>query len=888
MTHDPFVALSAPPPIWAVQSNGHSADPEPESIIPCNIEAERAVLGSILLDSEALFVAAKILKPGDFFREPHQWLYQIMLDLSEANKAIDFVTIIDALEKKKLLSEVGGPAFVTGLISTTASSMYAEHYAQIVYEDAVRRRMIAASGKIAELAYDRSVDLPALLSKADREVADLGKNDQGSAVSLGEAISSVVSRIDYMANNPGMLLGIPTGFSGLDRMLNGLQRSDFVIVAGRPGMGKSTFAINIGMNAAKRYNCQVAIFSLEMSTEQLTFKMLSSETGVDVNRLRRGDVNEDEWQVIMEASNLMAKTPLIIDDSPGMTMSYIRGKARQLMREQGLDLIVIDYLQLATDGSAADRSGNREQEVSRISRSLKALARELNIPVIALSQLSRSVESRSDKRPMLSDLRECVVGDTLLTDSSTGKQVKIKDAKPGMMILGMSGNQKILPYRVNDVWSTGVKKVYTLTTRTGRSVTASGNHPFLTADGWKRLDELQDSDVIATSTYAPIMQDMPERADLCRLLGYMAGNGSYQKHRCLAYCSSDQDSLEDLLGIVKNRFPAVAWRERERTEKYADGYFSSVFENGYGKPSGNPMINWFKEIMALGHKDSDKCVPDFVFEAGYTGAKEFVSGYLATDGCVKKHGVRWSIHFDTTSLQLARDVQSLLLRLNVVATIGNGAMNTKSTKPIYRLQVLQYAQNMLAFVNQVEVRGRKGRLLKQIPAELPTEIYGASAFGLPKFVSKIMEYTTKVAGLPTDQLWRDQGKSPNRMSCLRVAKATNNPVLDMWARSDLLWEPIRSIEYAGEEATYDINVECANFVANGIIAHNSGSLEQDADVVLFLYRDDYYNDGSEKPNIADVIIAKHRLGSTGSVSLFFRKEIGQFRDLEIERTELEY
>lgn len=887
MTHDPFT-LTAQPPAWAVQTNGYSADPEPASIIPCNIEAERAVLGSIMLDSETLFVVAKLLKAEDFFREQHQWLYQIMLDLSEADKPINFVTVVDALEKKKLLIEIGGPAFITDLIDHTVSSYDAEHYAQIVYEDSVRRKMIGASGNIAKLAYDRSVDIPTLLSKADRSVSDLGKRDQGNSKSLGESIASVVNRIDYMSNNPGMLLGIPTGFSGLDRMLNGLQRSDLIIVAGRPGMGKSTFAINIGMNAAKRYNCNVAIFSLEMSTEQLTFKLLSAETGVDVNRLRRGDVNEDEWQMIMEASNLMSKTPLILDDSPGMTMAYIRGKARQLMREQGVDLIIIDYLQLATDGGAIDRSGNREQEVSRISRSLKALARELNIPVIALSQLSRSVESRSDKRPMLSDLRECVVGDTLLTDSSTGKQVKIKDAKPGMMILGMSQNQKILPYRVNDVWATGVKKVYTLTTRTGRSITASGNHPFLTADGWKRLDELKDDDVIATSTAAPIMRDMSERADLCRLLGYMAGNGTYQKLRCIGYCSSDQESLEDLLGIVKDRFPNLVWRERERTAKYADGYFASLYENGYGKPGGNPMINWFKEIMAHGHRDSDKCVPDFVFEAGYTGAKEFISGYLATDGCVKKHGVRWSIHFDTTSLQLARDVQALLLRLNVVATIGNGTMNTKSTKPIYRLQILQYAQNMLAFVNQVEVRGRKGVLLKQIPAELPTEIHGASAFGLPKFVSKIMSNTSRSANLSTDQLWIDQGKSPNRMSCLRIAKATHDPVLDMWARSDLLWETIRSIEPAGEEETYDINVECENFVANGIVAHNSGSLEQDADIVIFLYRDDYYNEDSDKPNIADVIIAKHRLGSTGSVPLFFRKEVGVFRDLEIERTELSY
>lgn len=406
MTHDPFVTLSAPPPIWAVQSNGYSADPEPESIIPCNIEAERAVLGSILLDSEALFVVAKILKPGDFFREPHQWLYQIMLDLSEANKAIDFVTIIDALEKKKLLSEVGGPAFVTGLISTTASSMYAEHYAQIVYEDAVRRRMIAASGKIAELAYDRSVDLPALLSKADREVSGLGSSTGKQDEPIRSVVDNVLAQIDFMSQNKGAIIGVPTGFTQLDRMMGGLQKSDLIILAGRPGMGKTSFALSVAQNAAKRCGAKVAIFSLEMSNEQLVQRWLAMESGIDSQRVRLGNIEDSEWDLLLEAANQLTKTDVMIQDNPGASAYEIRSQCRNLQRAKGLDLVIIDYIQLMAGANSSGRNENRQQEISQISRALKLMARELNVPVMVLSSMSRAVEARSDKRPQMSDLKE--------------------------------------------------------------------------------------------------------------------------------------------------------------------------------------------------------------------------------------------------------------------------------------------------------------------------------------------------------------------------------------------------------------------------------------------------------------------------------------------------
>lgn len=862
---------------------------QPLASVPINIDAEQATLGSILIDQDQFYVVASFVTAQDYAREAHRWLFDVFKELLERGSKIDFVTVVDLLERKGHLKEMGGPAFVTDLISRTPTAMYAEHYAQIVWEDSARRKMIEAGGKIAQLAYDRTKPIQEVIASADRTLTGIGQRDTGNTISLRKSIELAVERIDFLSVNPGTMLGIPTGFTMLDQMMGGLNRSDLIIIAGRPGMGKTTFSMNIALEAAKKFDIRVGVFSLEMSQEHLTQKLLAAETGIDLTRLRNGRLERDEWPLVIEAANTLAKAPFWIDDTPSASVSFVRSKARQMAREEGLDLLLIDYMQLMTGDTG--RSNNREQELSYISRSLKGLARELNIPVVALSQLSRAVESRSDKHPLLSDLRECVVGETLLIDAASGRQVEIRNVQPGSTILGMGKDQKIHPYRVNDVWSTGIKPVFKMTTQTGRSIASSSNHPYLTAEGWKRLEELKSGDIIATSMNQRVSGGIQGRADLCRLLGYLAGNGSMQKHRCIAFCGSDEQHVRDINNIVSAHFPAVVWRQNKRTDNYIDGRFACVYENGYGKPNGNPLILWLKEIGALGHLDSDKFVPDFVFEAGTEGAKEFIAGYFATDGCVKKINSRWAAHFDTTSHQLAVEVQSLLLRLGIVASIGKGCFNSKSTKPIWRINIAQYADNLRKFAALIKPPGKKGILLQKILADLPLSKTSCGMFGLPVRVSSIMskkieenQSVAVAAGLQ----WRDQKKRPHRDNCLKVARGLADPELAMWGNSDLLWEKIISIEYVGEQETYDINTECSTFIGNGIVAHNSGAIEQDADQVLFLYRDDYYNPESERQNITDVDLAKHRLGATGRICLYFRKEIGQFRDLEIQRTELDY
>jgi replicative DNA helicase len=372
---------------------------------PANVEAERAVLGSLLIDPDAVIKIANFLRANDFFRERHQLLYDAMLALNEQNEPIDYITLVNILEERNQLDEIGGPAYITDLINGTPTSMHVDHYARIVEKTALLRRLISAAGTIAELAYDEQNEVDEVVDRAEQIIFGVTESRIHRDLTPIRAImGNVVDRIDFLARNQDTLMGVPSGFTFVDRILGGFQKSDLIILAGRPGMGKTSFAVSVAQNAATRFDARIAIFSLEMSNEQLVQRLLAMETGVDSHRLRMGQIYDEEWPILLEAANQLADTNIFIDDTPAASVTEIRTKARRLYAEHGLDMIMIDYMQLMS--GQIGRNENRQQEISYISRSLKGLARELNVPVIALSQLSRAVESRADKRPMLSDLRE--------------------------------------------------------------------------------------------------------------------------------------------------------------------------------------------------------------------------------------------------------------------------------------------------------------------------------------------------------------------------------------------------------------------------------------------------------------------------------------------------
>jgi len=375
-----------------------------ERLPPQNIEAEEAVLGALLIDPDAIFRVITFLRPSDFYREKNGWIYDAALALHERREPIDFLTICDELEHRGQLEQIGGPAFITSLINAVPTSVHVEHYARLVERAATRRRLIEAAGQIAALAYQEAEDVDEVVDRAEEVLFGVSQRRVArDLVPIKQILSDYYDRIEYLTRHRGEMIGIPTGFADIDKLLGGFQRSDLIILAARPSVGKTSLALSIAHNAAKKFRQRVALFSLEMSAEQVVQRLISAETGIDSQRLRRGEIADEEWGRFMKASSDLAETLFYVDDTPNISALELRTKARRLHAEIGLDLLVVDYLQLMRGDVRAE---NRVQEISAISRSLKALARELNVPLLALSQLSRSVESRSDKRPILSDLRE--------------------------------------------------------------------------------------------------------------------------------------------------------------------------------------------------------------------------------------------------------------------------------------------------------------------------------------------------------------------------------------------------------------------------------------------------------------------------------------------------
>lgn len=375
-----------------------------ERPVPYDLQAEEAVLGSLLLDRDAIIKIAPFLRPEDFYREAHGWIYAAVLELYGKREPPDPVTLSSELDRSGRLDQIGGYSFLVNLINRTPTAVHIEYYAHIVERTSVLRRLISAGGEIAALGYSEEKETAQVLDKAEQLLFAISQRSQSKDfASIEQVLNEYYDRIESIQHSPGSVVGVPSGFHDLDEVTGGLQRSDLIIMAARPGVGKSSLSLGIAHNAAAR-GSRVGVFTLEMSREQLVQRLLAVETGVDSQRLRLGYLDDDEWQKVSDAIGRMAQMPIYMDDSAGLTIHEVRSKARRLEAEVGVDLIIIDYLQLMQ--GTGRRDGNRVQEVSEISRGLKVLARELNVPVIACAQLSRAVESRTNHVPMLSDLRE--------------------------------------------------------------------------------------------------------------------------------------------------------------------------------------------------------------------------------------------------------------------------------------------------------------------------------------------------------------------------------------------------------------------------------------------------------------------------------------------------
>ena len=377
-----------------------------DRIPPQNIEAEQAVIGAIFLEPASLTLASEILIPEDFYRAAHQKIYKVMLSLADKGEPVDLVTVTSELANAKILEEVGGVSYLSDIANSVPTAANIEYYAKIIEEKSILRRLIRTATTIAQDGYSREDEVEALLTDAEKTIMEVAqRKNAGAFKNIKDVLVETYDNIETLHNQVGEITGIPTGFVELDRMTAGFQRNDLIIVAARPSVGKTAFALNIAQNVATKTDENVAIFSLEMGAEQLVMRMLCAEGNINAQALRTGSLTPEDWSKLTMAMGSLSNSGIYIDDTPGIRINEIRSKCRRLKQESGLGMILIDYLQLI-QGSSSSSKENRQQEVSEISRTLKQLARELKVPVIALSQLSRGVEQRQDKRPMMSDIRE--------------------------------------------------------------------------------------------------------------------------------------------------------------------------------------------------------------------------------------------------------------------------------------------------------------------------------------------------------------------------------------------------------------------------------------------------------------------------------------------------
>ena len=873
----------------------------PDKMIPHNIEAEEAVLGSLLIDPEALFRVSPFLKGEDFYIQKNAWIYEAIFALHERREPLDFVTLCDELERREQLEEVGGAAYITRLINAVPSAIHVEAYGHIVEQAAIRRRLINTASQIAQLAYQEAEDIDQTVDQAEQALFSVSQRRiTRDLTPIQDVIRQYYDRIEYLYAHRGEPLGVPTGYVDIDRLLGGLQRSDFVIIAARPSVGKTSLCLSIGRNAA-RHGQHVAIFSLEMSSEQIVQRMVAAETGIDAQRLRLGNLHEDEWPLFVQATGKLADLPVFIDDTPSISALQLRTKARRLHAEHGLDLVIVDYLQLMTGDV---RSENRVQEVSYISRWLKALARELDLPVVAASQLSRAVEQRTDKKPILADLREsgCLTGNTLV-QLANGQRVAISQlAEQGRPVPVMALDQEtwqLEPVEARKAWLVGTQPVFRLRTRSGREIRATANHKFRTLSDWKHLDQLEPGEHIALPRswkHTPTSTATMSGAEAA-LLGHLIGDGCTLPRHAVQYTTKSRELADTVAELATEVFGAAVAPRVERQRSWWQVFLSASAHLTHA--TRNPVAEWMDALGVWGYRSHEKFVPPRLFEQPPEIIGQFLRHLWATDGTLGVFGQkkpRAIAYYATSSQRLALDVQHLLLHLGIVSRVSRVPQPSKGRDQWH--VTITGKPDVTAFVEQVGVVGPKADRIRAIEEFFRHREHNTNRDVIPKSAWRsLVEPARQAIGMTTRAMQSTLGmcycgtslykSNLSRERALRVGQIVQSDALVRLARSDVYWDQVASVEPAGVEEVYDLEVPGHhNFVANDIVVHNS--LEQDADVVMFIYRDELYHPDTEKQHIADIIVAKHRNGPTGTVQLFFRNRLAQFLDAETRQQPVDF
>ncbi|MDX3006851.1 replicative DNA helicase [Kribbella solani] len=650
----------------------------------------------------------------------------------------------------------------------------------------------------------------------------------------------------------------------------------------------STLGLDFARSCSIRHGLTSCIFSLEMSRNEITMRLLSAEAKVPLHHMRNGKMTDEDWARLARKMGEVSEAPLFIDDSPNLTMMEIRAKARRLKQRHDLKLIIIDYLQLMTSGKKVE---SRQLEVSEFSRSIKLLAKELELPVVAICQLNRGSEQRSDKRPMASDLREsgCLTADTRLLRADTGAEISLGELLAtdtrDIPVWSLDDRLKLVPRTLTHAFPSGVKEVFRLKLASGREIKATANHPFLTYDGWKPLGELAPGARLGSLRHVPApLQAQPWDEDELTILAHLLGDGSFVKRQPIRYASIDEANLTAVAEAAQRRFGITAIRDEYAAARVTTLRLPAPYRLARGKR--NPIAAWLDELGLFGLRSHEKFVPDGVFGLPKEQTAHFIRHLWATDG-----SIRWDakvgqarIYYASTSRRLIDDLARLLLRHNIFSRIH--LARKSGYRDCYHLTI-DGVQNQQRFCNGIGVHGLRGAKVREVQVHLRQIKAAPKLDTVPIAVwdqvkaamhARAMTKTALATALGRRNAGRLFAGAPTRQRLADIASILDVSDLELMATNDVFWDSIVSIESIGEQEVFDATVMGThNFVANGIALHNS--LEQDADMVILLHREDAYERESTRPGEADFIVAKHRNGPTADVVVAFQGHYSRFVDM---------
>ncbi|WP_083876212.1 replicative DNA helicase [Kineosphaera limosa] len=754
---------------------------------PQDMHAEQSVLGGMLLSKDAIADVLEITRGVDFYRPAHELIYDAILNLYGRGEPADAITVADELTKRGDLSRIGGQSYLHQLIAAVPTAANAGYYAQIVAERAVLRRLVDAGTRIVQMGYGTGGgDVEEIVNAAQAEIYQVAdKRGSEDYHLLGELLEATADEIEHASGSSGEMVGVPTGFLELDDLTNGLHSGQMIVIAARPAMGKSTLALDFARSAAIKHNMATVVFSLEMSRNEITMRLLSAEASIQLQHMRKGTMRDDDWAKLARTMGEVSESPLFIDDSPNMSLMEIRAKCRRLKQRHNLKLVIIDYLQLMSSGKRVE---SRQQEVSEFSRALKLLAKEIEVPVIALSQLNRGPEQRTDKKPQVSDLREsgCLPASTRILRADTGAETTLgalyRAGATDVPVWALDESLRYVARPMTHVFSTGVREVFELTTSSGRTLRATANHPFLTYAGWVPLGELEVGGRVAVPRHVPA----PDQYD-------------------------DSFSDEDVTTAAR----LVAELPEARV------------------PSGISKLP--KAQIALFLREVFTRAGGVGLAATHPGGEIFC--------------------FADDRERLDR-IALLLLRFGISSQVWGGARD-------WVLDVVDL-DSQRRFLQEIGVEGALGSEADRLLTIVRTDTRPA-----PDANPVWNQVAAAVAG---------GSPATDSGSLAQVAAVLDRADVDLAAVNDVEWDMIVGIEPVGVEEVFDATVlGIHNFVANGVVVHNS--IEQDADMVMLLHRESVYEQDSPREGEADIIVAKHRNGPTKTITVAFQGHYSRFTNM---------